>query len=61
MMDAQGRRVGLAFDGNRAWVSRNGIFDPALTRTIAVDSRYLPWVMPEVAPAPQLLQELGMR
>ncbi|QEX76790.1 S46 family peptidase [Xanthomonas arboricola pv. pruni] len=42
-------------------MSRNGIFDPAVTRTIAMDSRYLPWVMPEVAPAPQLLQELGMR
>lgn len=39
----------------------NGIFDAALTRTIAMDSRYLRWVMPEVAPVPQLLQELGVR
>ncbi|MBB4130294.1 hypothetical protein GGR62_001048 [Xanthomonas campestris] len=61
VMDAQGRLVGLAFDGNWESVSSNWIFDPAMTRMIAVDSRYLRWIMSEVAPAPQLLKELGVR
>lgn len=61
VMDAQGKLVGLAFDGNWESVSSNWIFDPAMTRMIAVDSRYLRWIMTEVAPAPQLLKELGVR
>lgn len=61
VMDAHGKLVGLAFDGNWESVSSNGIFDPSMTRMIAVDSRYLRWVMTEVAPAPQLLKELGVR
>ncbi|WP_434988831.1 S46 family peptidase [Xanthomonas melonis] len=61
VMDARGRLVGLAFDGNWESVSSDWIFDPAMTRMIAVDSRYLRWIMTEVAPAPQLLKELGVR
>ncbi|RBF13096.1 S46 family peptidase, partial [Xanthomonas oryzae pv. oryzae] len=61
VMDAQGKLVGLAFDGNWESVSSNWVFDPAMTRMIAVDSRYLRWIMTEVAPAPQLLKELGVR
>ncbi|WP_386342266.1 S46 family peptidase [Xanthomonas citri pv. citri] len=38
-MDAQGKLVGLAFDGNWESVSSNWIFDPAMTRMIAVDGR----------------------
>jgi hypothetical protein len=61
VMDAHGRLVGLAFDGNWESVSSNWVFDPAMTRMIAVDSRYLQWIMTEVAPAPQLLKELQLR
>ncbi|QBG89198.1 S46 family peptidase [Xanthomonas oryzae] len=61
VMDAQGKLVGLAFDGNWESVSSNWVFDPAMTRMIAVDSRYLRWIMTEVAPAPRLLKELGVR
>nr|WP_031340955.1 S46 family peptidase [Xanthomonas maliensis] len=61
VLDADGRLVGLAFDGNWESVSSNWVFDPAMTRMIAVDSRYLRWIMTEVAPAPQLLKELGAR
>ncbi|KOR44692.1 dipeptidyl-peptidase 7 [Xanthomonas oryzae] len=61
VMDAQGKLVGLAFDGNWESVSSNWVFDPAMTRMIAVDSRYLRWIMTEVVPAPQLLKELGVR
>ncbi len=61
VMDAHGKLVGLAFDSNWESVSSGWIFDPAMNRTIAVDSRYLRWIMTEVAPAPQLLKELGVR
>lgn len=60
VMDAHGKLVGLAFDGNWESVSSNWVFDPVMTRMIAVDSRYLEWIMREVAPAPQLLKELQL-
>jgi hypothetical protein len=31
-----------------------------MTRMIAVDTRYLHWIMQEVAPAPRLLKELNL-
>ncbi len=60
VLDAHGRLVGLAFDGNWESVSSNWVFDPVMTRMIAVDSRYMQWIMQEVAPAPQLLKELNL-
>ncbi|HEY5852456.1 MAG TPA: S46 family peptidase [Lysobacter sp.] len=60
VLDAQGKLVGLAFDGNWESVSSNWVFDPAMTRMISVDQRYMRWIMQEVYPAPQLLQELGL-
>jgi hypothetical protein len=60
VMDADGKLVGLAFDGNWESVSSNWLFDPAVTRMIAVDQRYMRWIMQEVFPAPQLLEELGV-
>lgn len=60
VLDAQGKLVGLAFDGNWESVSSNWVFDPAMTRMIAVDQRYMRWIMQEVFPAPQLLAEMGV-
>jgi len=60
VLDAQGKLVGLAFDGNWESVSSNWVFDPAMTRMISVDQRYMRWIMQEVYPAPQLLQELAV-
>ena len=60
VMDAQGKLVGLAFDGNWESVSSNWVFDPKMTRMISVDGRYLRWIMQEVYPAPQLLKEMGV-
>lgn len=60
VLDAQGRLVGLAFDGNWESVSSNWVFDPVMTRMISVDQRYMRWIMQEVFPAPQLLAELGV-
>jgi len=58
VLNARGHLVGLAFDGTWESVASNWVFDPVMTRMIAVDQRYMQWIMREVAPAPQLLQEL---
>ena len=60
VLDADGKLVGLAFDGNWESVSSNWVFDPKMTRMISVDGRYLRWIMQEVYPAPQLLKEMGV-
>ncbi|WP_147652299.1 S46 family peptidase [Vulcaniibacterium gelatinicum] len=60
VLDAYGRLVGLAFDGNWESVSSNWVFDPTMTRMIAVDQRYMRWIMQEVMPAPALLAEMGV-
>lgn len=61
VLDANGKLVGLAFDGNWESVSSNWVFDSTMTRMIAVDSRYIQWIMQEVYPAPALLQELDLQ
>ncbi|MFN7294112.1 MAG: S46 family peptidase, partial [Lysobacteraceae bacterium] len=58
VLDARGRLVGLAFDGNWESVSSNWVFDPAMTRMIAVDSRYMMWVMEQAFPSPRMVAEL---
>lgn len=60
VLDAHGKLVGLAFDGNWESVSSNWVFDPVMTRMISVDGRYIRWIMQEVYPAPQLLKELAL-
>lgn len=60
VLDSEGKLVGLAFDGIWEAVASNWVFDPVMTRMISVDERYMRWIMQEVAPAPQLLQELGV-
>ena len=60
VLDGEGKLVGLAFDGNWESVASNWVFDPVMTRMISVDQRYMRWIMQEVAPAPRLLEELGV-
>ena len=60
VMDARGELVGLAFDMNWEAVVSNWVFDPEMTRMIALDARYMRWLLQEVMPAPQVLAELGV-
>lgn len=60
VLDAQGKLVGLAFDGNWESVSSNWVYDGTANRMISLDQRYMRWIMQEVFPAPQLLHELGV-
>nr|WP_140909084.1 S46 family peptidase [Luteimonas lumbrici] len=58
VMDARGELVGLVFDMNWEAVVSNWVFDPEMTRVIAMDSRYMLWILDEVLPAPRLMAEL---
>jgi hypothetical protein len=60
VLDARGELVGLVFDMNWESVSSNWVFDPDMTRVIAVDQRYMRWVMQEVFPGPRVLEEMGV-
>ena len=60
VLDAHGKLVGLAFDGNWESVASNWVFDPVMTRMISVDQRYMRWIMQEVYPAPRVLTELDL-
>ena len=58
-LDASGNFVGLLFDGNYEAMSADWLFDPALTRSIHCDVRYVLWVLQQ-AGADALLTELGV-
>lgn len=59
-LDAEGRLVGLAFDGNWESISGSWLFNPELNRSIQVDVRYMLWVMHHLDHADNLLREMGV-
>lgn len=61
VLDARGRMVGLLFDGIWESVASDLIHDPARTRSIQVDVRYLLWTLESVARADHLLAELQVQ
>ena len=58
VMNGNGELIGLAFDGN--WESMSGdiAYEPELQRTIAVDIRYVLWIMDIYAGAKNLVNEM---
>ena len=58
VMNGNGELIGLAFDGN--WESMSGdiAYEPELQRTIAVDIRYVLWVIDVYAGAGHLVEEM---
>ena len=60
VVNARGELVGINFD--RVWENVAGDFgfNPALSRNISVDVRYLLWNLERVANAEELLEELGL-
>jgi len=57
-LDADGKLVGLLFDGTLESVNSDWDFDPRITRTIHVDTRYMLWVMEKVDGASALINEM---
>jgi len=58
--DVEGRLVGLVFDRNSEAMAADWVFDPALTRSIHVDVRFIGWMLSEFPAEEPLIQELGL-
>ena len=58
VLNGKGSLIGLAFDGNWEAMSGDVAFEPELQRTIAVDVRYVLFVIDKFAGAGWLLDEL---
>jgi V8-like Glu-specific endopeptidase len=59
MVNAQGRIVGLAFDGNIHSIAGSFWFDPQLNRTVGVHPDFMRAALTRVYPAERLARELG--
>jgi hypothetical protein len=58
VMDAKGRLIGLAFDGNWEAMSGNISYNAKNQRTIVVDIRYVLWIMDKLGGATNLIDEM---
>jgi hypothetical protein len=61
MVDAQGRIVGLVFDGNIHSIAGSFWFDPEMNRTVAVHPQFIRTALAQVYQAGPLAKELGIR
>jgi hypothetical protein len=60
VIDAHGRLIGIAFDGNWEAMSGDIAFEPELQRTISVDIRYVLFVIDKFAGAGHLVEEMDV-
>lgn len=58
VLNGRGEVVGLAFDGNRESMAGDVWFHPDLARTVAVDIRYVLWLIEKYADAGYLVEEI---
>lgn len=61
VMNKRGELIGLNFDSTYESITKDWYFDPAITRAIHVDIRYMLWVMKEVDHADNLLKEMTIK
>ena len=59
-LNAKGELIGLAFDGNYESMASDWQFQPAITRSIHVDIRYVLWLLDAVDGGDHLLKEMGV-
>jgi hypothetical protein len=60
VFDGNGRVIGLAFDGNWEAMSGDIAFEPDLQRCIAVDIRYVLYMIDKWGKCPRLIEELKL-
>ncbi len=58
VMNSKGELIGLAFDGNRESMSGDIYFQEGYCKTVAVDIRYVLWVIDKYANAQHLIDEM---
>lgn len=61
VMNKNGDLIGLNFDSTYESITKDWYFDPAVTRAIHVDARYMLWVMKEIDQADNLLKEMTIK
>ena len=61
VLNDKGELIGLAFDGNWEAMSGDVAFEPELQRTIAVDIRYVLFVIEKYGNAKWLIDELTIK
>lgn len=60
VLNGKGELIGVAFDGNYEAMTSDYFFDPEITRTISVDSRFLLFVLDKFDNAQNLINELKL-
>jgi len=60
VLNGKGELIGVAFDGNYEAMTSDYFFDPNITRTISVDSRYLLFILDKFDNAQNLINELKL-
>ena len=60
VLDAEGRLIGLAFDGHWESMSSDVMFEPDLQRCICVDIRYVLFMVDKFGGAGYLLNEMNI-
>ncbi len=61
VMNRKGELIGLNFDSTEESLTKDWYFDPAITRAIHMDIRYMLWVMSEVDHADNVLKEMTIK
>ncbi len=61
VINGKGEFIGAAFDGNYEALTGDFEFDPKLNRTIAVDARYILFILDKFSGAANILEELDIR
>lgn len=61
IMNGKGELIGVVFDGNYEGLGSDYVFNPALSRCIAVDIRYVLFVTEKLGGAHNVIQELQAR
>ena len=60
VLNAEGKLIGLAYDGNWESITGDVVFDAEYKRTICVDIRYVLFIMEKLADAQNILTELRL-
>ena len=61
ILNKNGEIIGIAFDGNWEAMSRDVLYEPELQRAIAVDIRYVLFLIDQLGDSGYLLKELYIR
>lgn len=61
VLDAHGRLLGLAFDGNKESLASDLYYTPGYNKCVCVDIRYILWTLDKYAGMHRIIDELGLQ